>query len=348
MRMILHVGMPKTGSSSIQRHLHGTDLGHGVSLARWSEPNHSTLVWLLFQDEERLGDYHGFSARGPAFMAKLPAMKQRWLASLEEDCAASRNGTLILSGEGMATHACDSALHRLRAFLRDRAREVRVIGYVRSPRSFAASHFQQLLKGGRISTLDVASLWPGYRERFARLDELFGRENVTLRPYDRDRLRDGDVVADFLHLAGLAPPAGKSPEANTSLSAEATALLYLQRSRGEGFPAGFLGALQRNADFISRLRTIGRRKFDFSGELWTPVLEANRADLDWMEERLGASLPDRADPRAIQIGSERDLTRTAMQSYAALEELVASSIVETDRLAAEDTACAVDLLRRLS
>ena len=65
MRVILHVGMHKTGSSSIQRHLHGTELGHGVSFARWSEPNHSTLVWLLFQDEERLGDYHGFPPGDP-------------------------------------------------------------------------------------------------------------------------------------------------------------------------------------------------------------------------------------------------------------------------------------------
>lgn len=348
MRVILHVGMHKTGSSSIQRHLHGTELGHGVSFARWSEPNHSTLVWLLFEDEERLGDYRGFSARGPAFMARLPAMKRKWLASLEEDCEACRNGTLILSGEGMASPGSGGTLRRLQAFLRDRAGEVRVIGYVRPPRSFAASHFQQLLKGGRISTLDVAALWPGYRERFARLDALFGRENVTLRPYDRDRLRDGDVVADFLHLAGLAPPVGTPPEANTSLSAEATALLYLQRSRGEGFPAGFPGALQRNAEFIRRLRTIGQRKFDFSQGLWAPVLEANRADLDWMEDRLGTSLPDRADPRAILIGAERDLTGTAMQSYAALEELVASSIVDTNRTAAGDIACAVDLLRRLS
>ncbi|WP_096788026.1 hypothetical protein [Rhodobacter sp. CZR27] len=346
MRVILHVGMHKTGSSSIQDHLFAQDPAEGVRYARWNSGNHSGLFLLLFQDEELVGSHRGFRIRGPDFIASLPEQKRTWMASLEEDCEACRDGTLVISAEAVSGPNFGTAVQRLHDFLQARADEVRVIGYVRSPRSFAQSAFQQILKDKGMTLLDIMTLWPQYQTRFARLDTLFGRENVTLRPYDRKSLFHGDVVADFIREAGLPYPQGGSGEANRSLSAEATALLFLQRSQGEGHVSGFRGAQRQNRTFVESLRSIGQGRFAFADSLWAPVLEENRADLDWMEDRLGVSLDDRADPEAIQVGGEADLTRIALQAQPAVQEIL------LERLASGPPSVAtlvrnLDLLRRL-
>ena len=54
---------------------------------------------------------------------------------------------------------------------------ITVIAYVRPPVSFMASAFQQAVRvEGR--TDRRSRFWPGYRERFEKLDTVFGRENV--------------------------------------------------------------------------------------------------------------------------------------------------------------------------
>jgi hypothetical protein len=71
--------------------------------------------------------------------------------------------------------------------------------------------------------LAVCNLW----------SEQFGRDNLTCRVYEREKLEDGDVVADFLKLIGL----GKVEEhvqltANESLSFETiSALICLNASK---------------------------------------------------------------------------------------------------------------------
>lgn len=345
MKIVIHAGMHKTGSSSIQDYFFKTTF-ESVSYARWTSSNHCALFVLLFEDDVRLYSYHGFKARGPEFCARLPELRQKWFAALTENLEQSRHQTFIFSAEDISGPSFGEAADRMITFFQRWTSEISLVAYVRSPLSFAASAFQQRLKGGA-KTLSINNLWPSYRARFGMLEDRVGRDNVHLRLYDRESLVGGDVVIDFASVLGLDLTGAETPESNSSLSAEATALLFAQRSLGEGFVAGFSGAHAANEAFIDALRHIGSSKLTFADEIWAPVLEKNKDDLEWIEQRLGLSMRDKQDPRAIAISSEDDLLKLAARSYGDLERLLIAGIQNSERQPLKKTVLALDLLRKL-
>ena len=66
----------------------------------------------------------------------------------------------------------------------------------------------------------------------------------------------------------------------------------------------------QNVELVKRLASIGSTKFRFSPDAVRPVLEKNRADIDWMERRLGAALHENlGEPLAGDVYDEMDLLR---------------------------------------
>src|SRR5690606_31421731 len=118
-----------------------------------------------------------------------------------------------------------AGLADLHAFASAHARDVRVVAYVRPPRSFMESAFQQRVKGG-LAGFSLDGLHPRYRNRLLPIEKAFGRPALRLLPYRRERLRDGDVVADFCAHIGLEAPPNAVSELNQALSRPAVALLY--------------------------------------------------------------------------------------------------------------------------
>lgn len=349
MKILIHAGMHKTGSSSIQDHFFKTAYP-GLRYARWNGSNHSGLFVLLFEDADRLAEYQGFRTRGPEFCARLPQMREDWRTSLAEDLtqAQAAGETLVFSAEDISGPRFHGAVGQMAAFFREWSEDITVLAYVRRPLSYAISAFQERLKGGTVETLEAEKLWPFYKARFARLDEVFGRDRVILKPYERNALTGGDVVRDFAAMIGAEMAAAPAAEANTSLSAEATALLFTQRRLGKGFVAGFDKAQAANNAFVAALRGIGAGKLTFSDSLWGPVLEKNRADLDWIEDRLGVPLRDTPTPDAIAISGEKDLFRLAAENQPALETALLRALHRDQRPALDKTVSTLELLRRLS
>lgn len=344
MRVIVHVGMHKTGSSSIQDYLHAHPQ-EDVVYARWETSNHCGLFILLFQDEDKLKGYHGFRDRPSRLLDGMLDYKAKWRASFEEDMRRAKGKTLIISAEDISSPQFRSAAERLHATIREWTDDITVIGYARKPLSFAVSAFQQMLKGGHIKGLDVGLLWPHYQGRFGSLEEVFGRDRCIWRLYDRAALEGGDVVKDFCKIVGIDVREGITAEANHSVSAEATALLFMHRSRGTVPATGFPGAMPINIRFVDKLFAVGSSRFTFSDRLWQPVLQKHLGDMQWMEERLGVSLAD-APPsaNAIPVSGPEDLIRLAVQSYPLLLDVL-RSILEDDTLPEVDrTVRALDML----
>lgn len=347
MKIVIHAGMPKTGSSSIQDHFFKNHYPR-LTYARWKGPNHSPLYAILFEEVDKLSAYHGFKIRGPEFITKLPELRAQWQASLTEDLNKIGDTTLLFSAEAISGLTFHNSVGRMGAFFRQWTDDITVMAYVRRPLSFAASAFQQKLKGGGLSALDANRLWPEYRPRFSQLDEVFGRDRVILKPYDRQTLVGGDVVRDFAAFLGVEIAESPASEANIALSAEATALLFAQRHLGAGFVAGFPGAERANHVFVNALRRIGSRKLTFSDSLWNPIMEKNRADLDWIEERLGMPLRDGPNPDALAVSGEEDLLRLASESQDALEAVLIDHVRKTKSSPIEKTVSTLELLRKLS
>ncbi len=347
MRIVIHAGMHKTGSSSIQDYM-AAQKDEEIVYARWAGSNHCGLFILLFQEPELIAAYHGFKARGPDFTRTLPDLRARWRKSFVEDLERSRGKTFVLSAEDISWPNFRQASRNMRDFLRDWSDDITVVGYIRDPLSFAVSAFQQQLKDSTVKTFDPHALWPHYQRRFGHLDELFGQDRTILRLYDRGHLRGGDVVADFAGILGTDFAPAHSQETNLSLSAEATALLFLQRSLGEGYVTGFQTAQVANNAFVETLRGVGSRNFTFAPRIWEEVTARNRADLDWMEARLGHRLPERRPADAVVVSSGQDLLDLAAALLPEAEALLMETVRNRAEPAVQKTRRVLDLLRKAS
>ena len=319
MKVIIHAGMPKTGSTAIQRTFAGQDLGH-VRYFRWRVPNHGGLVTLLFHEQAE--HFWGHRLNGYSREDLLP-LREEWLESFEQDLTQPGAHTCLLSAEAISTWHWRSVLTPLKVYLEKYSDDIQVIAYVRPPVSYMPSVFQQRVKGGDVK-FNSKGYWPRYRQRFETLDQVFGRENVTLRKFDRKTLKNGSVVDDLAGFVEIpVPHRSSSPRLkNESLSLEALALLFVQRKFGRGRATGFRGAQDLNEKVFEILAGIGKEKIQFAPELVLPIVAANEADLEWMERRL--SEPLRETPENLNgplLRSEQDLLSIADQSFPELEAL---------------------------
>lgn len=313
MRVVLHPGMHKTGTSSIQATLMACRPAK-TGLLETNNGNCSGYVGLLFGDNA--SEDHGFRAAGLTESA-LKDRRLRWLENLEKELENDHE-QFVFSAERMSTLKAHE-LGRLADFFSRRASSVSVIAYVRPPRAYMASALQQQIKANLTALLPP---WPGYRARFEKFDTIFGRENVELRLFDRTKMKLGDVVIDFYDWLGADLEVAKVVSVNEALSLESFALLYLQRAKGNGFVQGFLGAAEKNQKFIDCLSTIGGRKLRLAPELTEPMIARHADDIAWIENRLGQPLNESPVDHPDAVASEDDLFRAAREAGPNLVTLV--------------------------
>lgn len=314
-RLILHIGMPKTGTSSLQETLF--NLG-GVGELRYANlgvVNHGGVITSFFADDPHAWRGHRVAGRSPE---EIKSYNQQTLTRLEAVCEA--HGQQIISGEDI-WHMSQTALIKLRDFFAKHFERIEVVGYARPPASFMASAFQQLVKNHGLARLRVEAYYPRYREKFEKFDRVFGRENVTLRLFDPGHLVGGDAVVDFCNLLGESISPEKIQRVNESLSLEATAVLFAYRREGPQYEL-YRGKARDNNALVASLVCFGAGKLRFADSLVAPVLEKNHDDIAWMEERLGQRIIDKGLNDKEAIASEAQLLEVASSQFDALQAYV--------------------------
>lgn len=348
--ILIHAGMHKTGSSSIQSTLAKLNETQ-IDYLPWRVDNHSGLFTLMFHDApETTG---GFKRAGSSAQS-VRELADRWgaraTALMEKRAAAGNQRPLVFSAEAISS-APEDAVQRMADYMRRYDPDIRVLAYVRPPISFMSSAFQQRSKFGLPHNLAEMRVWPRYRARFEKLDRVFGREAVTLKLFQRDLFAGGDVVLDFAREAGVTLDPSDVVRANESMSLEAIALLYVQSQYGARFGPRDQANKQRHGRFLDRVTRIGGRRFVLDGALTMPIVEANRADLDWMEARLGQPLLDAPAEGTDTVATEADLIAAAVAATPQLEQAITDTLATPvpDQTPEQAQACTVarrvDLLK---
>ena len=343
MKFILHIGMHKTGSSSIQDtffRLRGGD----ITYLPHHNANHSGWFVQQFEDEDEVENYHGFRAEGLTRDVILERRRKAF-ADLEAFMAREKPKTLLISAEGMSIPHFGKGVLSLRHYIDRLGVDAEVVGYLRPPASFAQSIFQQSLQGASPAEFRFDNKMPNYRARFERFDELFGRDRVKLKKFDPALLYKRDVVHDFAHEIGMDLQDSDVVRSNESLSLEATALLYVQRRFGQNFVGGFAGAWVNNYNFITRLNKIGSQKLAFASSLLEPAIKSRRADIAWAEERIGQSLAEEKSAYERLMTSEEDLIQIAFDCRTVLHEATAGAFAFDRADSVESLASALDCMR---
>jgi hypothetical protein len=308
--MVVHFGMHKTGTSSIQESLFRRLADKRFYYVNFGIPNASNGVTMCFRtDLERYGPLRKTGVTAAKLASRRAEAERRLSSEIEE----SAGRTAVISGEHIGKLS-DAELRDMRRFLAERGRHALLpIAYVRRPKEYMESAFQQRVRGG-LGRLNAERLFPEYRQRFAKFDTVFGRENVRLSVFEPGRFPGGCVVRDFCARVGIEFRAEEVIRVNEALSLPALSLLFAYHRFGPGFGVG-PRVLQENRLLVERLRALPGPKPRLHSALVAPVIERRRDEIEWMEARLEASLGEELaahDEGAVR--SESDLLKFSAES----------------------------------
>lgn len=220
MAIYLHIGFPKTATTSLQLAFrdHQSELAEAGLCYPLIDADFKQRYLKLFDQKSASND--------PKLQDKLRAD----MATMAEAIAASGCPDTILSCEEltnfmMMAYAPDN-LRRLRDALFEIDLDVRIVAYVRNPSDFYLSILQERLKRhGGVLAPDT------FRTNFARTIRLYEEvfeTDAIVREFHPSRLKDKDIVADFLAAAGLTRvdhSAWEAVSSNESISPEVMTIL---------------------------------------------------------------------------------------------------------------------------
>ncbi|MFB1504484.1 MAG: rhamnan synthesis F family protein [Thiocapsa sp. C3-sup] len=316
---ILHVGMHKTGTSSIQNALFRGLKDPRFHYSDLHEANHSIPVSSVFISDPKCLLPHRLLGRTPE---QIESYNDQVLNRLLNSFSAIAPGvTEIISGEeiGFLNH---EELIRVKSFLGKHFERIQIMIYVRPPHSYITSAFCEIIKHGK-NRFSFDDCDPKY-VRFETFEQVFSRENVLLKPYVPSRLFKRDVVEDFCQTFGIEFEFNLAPErSNRSLSLEALQLIYIFNKYGAVTPDHH----QLRDHLISRVAPLGGSKLVLDPSLIAPLIEKNRDGLSYIQSHLGFALEEEdefEDP--VTIFSEADLLSFSVTTLAALESQFDHSI----------------------
>jgi hypothetical protein len=283
MKIIIHFGMHKTGSTSIQKSFHSKILDERFRfLSINGNPNQSMAIVTLFQNSPII-DYHLHLKNGYN-QNDIQNLKKYFHERLINQIENSGGKNLILSGENIC-RLNSFELRSMKDFFESYKYEIFVCGYIRPPKSFVESAFQQRIKGG-INSLSIRKIFPKYKEKFEKFDEVFGKDSVSFWLFDPLNFEKQDVVLDFSKRIGMDYSSKFSLKYNDSLSLSSLKLLYIYRKFGPGYGVG-KKAIQENNSLIKRISTLVGEKLHFHSSCFEKIYEEKNEDIMWMEKRLG-------------------------------------------------------------
>jgi hypothetical protein len=308
-KLVLHIGMPKTGTSTLQRALSGesrvlhqagilypSPKGFRVTKSNHNA-NHNALSCVLLSFDRI---HREFRSPGRS-LEHLRAYGKEFWDDIEQQVSCSRATTAVLSSEYLFAYS-DDEVQALRALLEPLFDEVEVVVYVRHPAEYYLSMMQQKVKAS-YAIRAPSEFRTRYRICITRYADAFdGR--LSVRAFEREALIGGSIVQDFaghfLPQIPGGPPELDIEEVNTSMSGEA--MCIVQSLRRHAWPDQndvFTPECQHITSVLNEIR-------DETGQTpprLKPAIDAgltirHRADLLWLQSEFGVVLDHASDPSA--------------------------------------------------
>ena len=195
---LLHIGAPKTGSTALQKFLFCNR--EALKNLGWDYPDvslrgfgHHDLAFLI------AGGYPEWALPQERTLKDLLVDLKLSVAERLKIVMSSENFYLLPNPQGAA---------RMLTEVDFPPGNVKVIVYIRRQDNVHISWYNQVVKAqGYTGTIDECiienhELWD-YAARLDTWSEVFGHENLIVRPYQTDDLAEGDIRRDFIRLAGL-------------------------------------------------------------------------------------------------------------------------------------------------
>jgi len=209
MKFIVHIGTEKTGSSSIQQFIH-------MNKSALAE-----LGFLYLHNPSRV-DYRDIAAfcmkrgRIDAHLRRKRVKTSFQRAEFDRnflsdfhrqmDAATGHIHTVIISSEHLSSRLHDlEEIERLKLLLSEYASQVKIVCYIREQTGKVCSQYSTQIKGGgkvKFGNFFAAYLHKNncrdlYDSMFELWGEVFGRENLNVRLFDKSFFNGGTLLSDF-------------------------------------------------------------------------------------------------------------------------------------------------------
>ena len=280
--VILHIGMSKTGTTSIQDSLHGIDRD-GFRTVSFKEKNHSVPLYTMFSKKRY--DYHIWKKQGFS-NDQIDKKRDEYTKIFQEDLADESVNVFLISGEGISGLSEDEQ-QTLCCFLKEKKFKVKIIYVVRDPFAWAVSANQQHAKGGAKA---ISKVKPLYKKRIQGFIKECGQENILVYRYE-DLIKKG-LIKSFSEIIGVKLEE-KAP-LNKSMTSEALALLYVFNNIKVSTKGTKVRFQARQAivkalmNFFSKSNGFGKINL----EQLNLVHDSVEKDLVWLEECFGITYPN--------------------------------------------------------
>ncbi|WP_136483225.1 hypothetical protein [Vibrio sp. H11] len=302
-KCILHVGLHKTATSSIQETLaknidilqsNGIDFPifdmNGINVI-----NHSIPIYSLFHEEPN--EYH----INKRFSIDVEFQNNIYLKKLNE-CLDGDND-LILSGEDISILSKD-ALVKLKKILENKGFELSVYCVIRSPYSLLCSLVQQNIKGGvaSLNNLSVVSI----SNIISKLDDVF--ENVKYFSFEKLCSSNAGLIPQFLKEIGVDFNDIKPISVNEGVGNKTSRLLNYINSKLPLFDeSGKLNPRREGVHHFDSHVNCDKDKFLLTEDEFNIVKSDLEAENEFLAKRLGNDFFDesvRFSSKYISIDSE--------------------------------------------
>ena len=289
-KVILHIGVHKTGTTSIQSALKHYEK-EGVKVASFREENHSIPMYTIFSENRY--DYHIWKFLN-ATRRDIDQKKRHYLQALERDLKNKSLHTLIISGEDMSALAANEVV-TLSEFIHSFGWHSEVIAYARSPLSWLTSNTQQMVKNG----MQVPKSHPFIKGRLQNYVNAFGLNRISVFDFDEAVSQDKSIVTHFSKILSL--DLVEPPRQNESLNDLEFALIKsLNDVQFETL------SMQRRRQIVNHIRERASKRDPKTSKLnqsyFASLFRENVAEeCEWINKNFGMRYEFQSDQRHLKL-----------------------------------------------
>ncbi|MGJ0125659.1 hypothetical protein ACP0SK_09120, partial [Campylobacter coli] len=211
MTAYVHIGTEKTGTTSIQTFLsNNRDLLHKRRIVYPNSLGNNGSQWnFAFLAYNNIRDDWYCVDRKIYTKYDFKNYKNKVFFDLKKELKKSKYQKLLISSEHLSSRLQDlKEVKRCKKILNILGfKEIKIIVYLREQNTMASSSFSTDLKDGKntdriVKGKEFAQLGD-YKKLLHRWQEVFGKENLIVKLFDKDEFYQGDLLKDFMYSIDL-------------------------------------------------------------------------------------------------------------------------------------------------
>lgn len=327
MKLSLHIGTPKSGTSTIQRFLKQNRAllqENGVHVPQsLGKGNHRRLAAAFLNDD--IVDYL-FRRLNLQDRADRIAAKRQWKADLRTEIEAQPCSHVVMSSEHLQSGLHEpEAIRALSDYLQPLFSDIHIILYIRDPLDTVVSLYSTGVKSGSTRAgipLPPPNYWANvvnHKATIQRWQANLAPAKLKVRLFQKDDFVKGDLLADFISAAELPELDYKRPKrVNESLDRLGLGLLRrLNKDIPMVLPNGKVNPHRGNIKTVFEAHFNGGAPFLPSAEAVATYDTAFADSNDWVRQTF---FPDREHlfpPKPRDIATEEELASDDLDQVAA-------------------------------